>query len=228
MINYMNMITFKKVSNPFELEEVYKLRYKVYCEEWGFERIEDHPGEREADEFDEYSVHFIAQVGSQIIGTLRLILHSEKGFPAKKHCIIEKDLTFQDDGIAGEISRLAISKEYRKRAEDRALYDGIIPVVSEVPQAGQERRGRQDIVCGLYKELYLESKRRGLVCWYAVMAKGLYILLYRLGMVFRPIGPEVEYHGKRRPYMANIEEIEKEVARKRPEIFKNFTNGFLQ
>ena len=60
----MSMITFKKVSNLFELEEVYRLRYKVYCEEWGFERIENHPGERETDEFDEYSVHFIAQVGS--------------------------------------------------------------------------------------------------------------------------------------------------------------------
>ena len=41
--------------DPLQIE-VFKLRYKVYAEEWGFERKEDHPGEIEMDEYDDHSL----------------------------------------------------------------------------------------------------------------------------------------------------------------------------
>jgi hypothetical protein len=55
----------------------------------------------------------------------------------------------------------------------------------------------------------------GLKYWYAVMARGLFLLLKRRGIVFEPIGPEVEYHGLRRPYLGTIEDIK----RSNPELF---------
>jgi N-acyl amino acid synthase of PEP-CTERM/exosortase system len=48
-----------KVSDDDKLRTVYRLRYKVYCEEWGFERPEDYPDGLETDIFDKRSVSTI-------------------------------------------------------------------------------------------------------------------------------------------------------------------------
>ena len=70
--------------------------------------------------------------------------------------------------------------------------------------------------------MYVESKRIGLTHWYAVMAKGLFILLKRMGIIFKPIGPETDYHGLRTPYLGVIAEIEEEASRLNPELFNEF------
>lgn len=213
---------FRKVVDQTELEEVFRLRYKVYCDEWGFEKPEDHPGGLEFDSFDSSSKHFVSLDESwQIIGTVRIILNSEKGFPIEKHCKIDSDLAGLHRDKIGEISRLAVSKRFRKRVEDRFIYDGT-PELIQQQAAVHERRRRHEIVTGLYKCVYIESKKIGLTHWYAVMAKGLYILLKRLGILFEPIGPEIYYHGLRTPYLGSIATIENEVSRLNPELFKEF------
>jgi N-acyl amino acid synthase of PEP-CTERM/exosortase system len=213
---------FRKVVDKAELEEVFRLRYKVYCDEWGFEKAEDHPGGLEFDIFDSISRHFISLNETwQIIGTIRIILNSEKGFPIENHCSIDADLSNVNRDKIGEISRLAVSKEFRKRFEDRFIYDGT-PEYIQQQEATHERRRRHEIVTGLYKCLYGESKKIGLTHWYAVMAKGLYILLKRMGILFKPIGPEIYYHGLRTPYLGSIADIEEEVSRLHPELFKEF------
>ena len=213
---------FRKVVDKAELEEVFRLRYKVYCDEWGFEKAEDHPGGLEFDIFDSISRHFISlNETCQIIGTIRIILNSEKGFPIENHCSIDADLSNVNRDKIGEISRLAVSKEFRKRFEDRFIYDGT-PEYIQQQEATHERRRRHEIVTGLYKCLYAESKKSGLTHWYAVMAKGLYILLKRMGILFKPIGPEIYYHGLRTPYLGSIADIEEEVSRLHPELFKEF------
>ncbi len=213
---------FRKVVDKAELEEVFRLRYKVYCDEWGFEKAEDHPGGLEFDIFDSSSMHFISlNETGQIIGTIRIILNSEKGFPIENHCTIDADLSHLNRQKLGEISRLAVSKEFRKRFEDRFIYEGTQEYIQ--PQSvAHERRTRHEIVIGLYKCIYIESKRLGLTHWYAVMAKGLYILLKRMGIIFKPVGPEKFYHGLRTPYLGNIADIEAEVSRLHPELFKEF------
>lgn len=211
-------LKFRKISGPEELEDVFRLRYKVYCEEWGFEKPEDHPGAVERDEFDQHSIHFVA-ANEHIIGTVRIILNSDKGFPLMQHSRVDADLSSLDWAKVGEISRLAISKDYRRRTEDRFIYEGNgmepPPITVE-----NERRRQHAIVVGLYKSLYIESKKIGLTHWIGVMAKGLCLLLRRTGIAFVPIGPEVDYHGPRTPYLATIEEIEKEVARLNPALYK--------
>jgi N-acyl amino acid synthase of PEP-CTERM/exosortase system len=216
---------FKKANGEDEIRALYKLRYKSYCVEWGFERPEDHPDGLEYDEFDKYAVHFVStRNSSHLIGTIRLILNSEKGFPVERHCRIDEDLSRLDRDKIGEISRLAISKEYLRRADDNFIYDGRVEDEPEAMNISVERRKRHEIVCGLYKCVYQESKKRGLTHWYAAMGKGLYILLKRLGIVFSPIGPEVDYHGPRMPYIGCIEEIEREVARLNPELYEDYVS----
>ena len=207
------------------LQEIYRLRYKVYVEEWGFERKEDHPAGIEKDGFDEHAAHFaVRKIGEEpIIGTIRVIGYSEKGFPIEKHCKIETDLSLFDKTRIGEISRLAVSKEYRKRAADAVYTDGRVVEESIVDgmYAGN-RRMSNDIVLGLYKCIYQESIERGNQYILAVMARGLYLLLRRVGILFEPIGPEQNYHGLRAPYLGKIDTMLQELSQRNPALYAQF------
>lgn len=225
----MNLFEFRKISRDDPLiDEVYRLRYKVYCDEWGFEKPEDHPGGIEYDEFDKYSVHLVALTKDQgqLIGTMRLILASEMQFPIETHCIITSDLSKIPRNCIGEISRLAVSKDYRRRVGDRLLYDRGEMADEALKQIGDERRKNEfAIITGLYTCMYKESLALGLTHWYAVMAKGLTILLKRLSITFEQIGPEVDYHGIRTPYIGAINNIAKEVFRENPDFFTSYSTN---
>jgi N-acyl amino acid synthase of PEP-CTERM/exosortase system len=207
------------------LNEIYKLRYKVYVEEWGFENGADHPGEIEKDEYDEHSVHFVVKRKGEdrIIGTIRMINYSEKGFPIEKHCRIDADLSAYDKIRFGEISRLAVSKDYRKRATDSVYFDGKVVEDSAVDTMfSGARKMSNDIVLGLYKCIYQESLERGNQCILAVMAKGLYMLLKRVGILFEPIGPAQYYHGLRVPYLGKIDTMLHELVTRNPTLYEEF------
>lgn len=221
----MTRFFFRKIAldDPL-INEVYRLRYKVYCEEWGFEKPEDHPGGLETDEYDPHSIHLgaFSQENGDLIGTIRLILNSELGFPIEKHCSLTTDLSWLNKDKVAEISRLAVSKEYRKRAVDGLIYnDGEIR--TDQKEAAKEilekRKQEFFIIMGLYTCMYMESARLGLTHWYAVMAKGLRILLRRMSIQLSPIGPEVDYHGLRVPYLGVISDILKNVSEENAEFF---------
>ena len=112
--------------NRFEiLQDTYNLRYQVYINEWQFERPDDHPVGLEYDDYDAHSVHFYARCKreNKVIGTVRTILNSELGFPIERHfALIEMPQVVNRDTV-GEISRLAVSKEFRRRAIDNALFE---------------------------------------------------------------------------------------------------------
>ncbi len=249
----MSFIT-QQISEKDGLTEVYRLRYKVYVEEWLFEKPENHPGGLETDEFDKSSIHFATRDDSKrIIGTVRLILDSAAGFPIERHCPVNSETNGIPRDKIAEISRLAISKSYRRRTEDRYIYGpdeerrNFDEFNSYTYHSGnmnrwraedlykynlpnkrkyiEEKRVRHEIVVDLYKAVYRESKKLGITHWHAIMAKGLYILLRKFGITFRPIGEQVDYHGIRTPYLGDIKEIEHEVSIKNPELFKEFTRG---
>ena len=203
-------------ASTVQLHDIYKLRYQVYINEWRFERPEDHPSGKETDEYDKHSVHFYASTEDedQLTGTVRIILASELGFPIEKHFDVVDKLAGLSIGQIGEISRLAVSKEYRRRIVDRIIFgrqgiqsqkDGLYREVA----SNKRRKCEHEIVRGLYLSIYQESKARGLTHWYAVMARGLYIVLSRWGITFQQIGPEKDYHGVRAPYLVSIKDIEK-------------------
>lgn len=207
------------------INEVYGLRYKVYVEEWGFEKKEDHPGGIERDAFDEDSVHFIVRRKGeeQVIGTIRMITSSDKGFPIEKHCSLDVNLSDYNRSRIGEISRLAVSKEYRKRVTDKVYFDGKTVDENAISNMySGNRKMSNDIVLGLYKCIYLESLARGNEFLLAVMAKGLYSLLRRVGILFEPIGPEQHYHGLRTPYLGRINSMLAELVERNPVLHSQF------
>ena len=224
------MFYYQKILRSDErINDVYMLRYKVYCDEWGFESPEDHPGGVEIDEFDECSSHFavIRKDNDEMIGTTRIIFCSDKGFPLEGHAELDKG-TFSgmDRNLIGEVSRLAVSKDYRRRYVDKGMFEFKEYNQDYEKQTTMERRKLdQEIVLNLYSCICKECMEREMTHLIAVMADGLYLLLKRIGIIFTKIGPSVDYHGPRTPYICCIDTTMKNLQRKRPEIYERFISA---
>jgi len=192
-------IRFQRVdsSDKTLLEFAYRLRFVVYCVESGFEDPDWYPAGLERDEYDQHSIHFVALNNTGIIGTVRLILNGEAGFPMERHCRVNpRAKKFPRHQIA-EISRLAVFRMWRCPA----------------------------VTLGLMREVYRESKRLGIRFWYAAMEPKLARLLKKYHLRFNQVGPLVDYHGQRIPFIGNIEEIESYASAHDPNRFQYFAEG---
>ena len=219
--------TYRRVDSPDVLDKVFRLRYQVYCKECGFLKEEDCHEGIERDRYDPYSVHFVAEDAVGIVGTVRLVMDSPVGFPFEAHC--KGNLTLNTHDLPrkeyAEISRLVISRHYRRRAGGGLFYaldfhdDASASDLSDIDKCVVT-----PITFGIYREMYRECKRRGITHWFAIMEISLWKLLCMHGFAFRPIGEEFNLYGKVRPYMANIAELEKALYLKSPK----FAETFLQ
>ena len=196
-----DVMVIKKIDSVEELQDVYRLRYKVYCLERQYEKSEDHPSGLEMDEFDPYSVHFICYEESVPVGTVRLILPNPVGFPIESHCNISVREKCGVAGKAAEISRLAVSCELSRRFS--------IP--------------KSHVTFGLIKELSHTAKQMRIDFLFAAMGNGLNRLLDSYGISFSKAGGPVDYHGMRTPYFAYFGELEEKLQCKRRDIFEIFS-----
>lgn len=208
----MKYFHYRKIPlNDKRMTDVYRLRYKVYCLECGYEDPCDYQNHIEMDEYDAHAVHFAATevTTDRMIGTARIILSTDQNFPMLRYFDIDqKRLAPFDMEHVGEISRLAISKDYRRRAADKMIFQGkrVIDLENERERRNWRLYYENDLVAGLYHHLYAESINLGLTHLYAIMSDGLYSLLQRWGLIWHPIGEPQNHHGVRRPYIASIEE----------------------
>lgn len=156
---------FKLAETQQEKEEIYRLRYRVYCLEKDWLSKADYPDEKEIDEFDDCSAHFIAKDSlGNITGTVRLILHSQQGFQITRY--FEIDLP--NGGLnCSEFSRLAINNGKRNNK----------------------------IELGLYRETFQYCQNKGITHSYAVVERKLFSSLRRLGFLFEQIGEPRYYFG---------------------------------
>jgi len=217
---------FKMVDYEEMMDEIYRLRYHVYGEECGFIKEEDCPDGLEKDQYDPYSLHFVAKDSQGIIGTARLILDNPMGFPMEKKC--KGHLSFNTSALkreeVAEISRLVIAKRYRRRRDD-GLYYGKDYGDAQVNSSGDIIKRIKPMAFGLYREMYQACKRQGVNYWFALMEKALWVLLRMHYFTFQPIGEEVNFYGSVKPYLCTIGDVEKLVAQKSPKLFKYFIDG---
>lgn len=219
--------TFKKIVSPEELLESYKLRFQVYCRERHFIRESDYPDGVETDGFDKYSLHFGAfDREGALVGAVRLILPYCAQFPIEEHCLslnIDKNLIKRPE--CAEVSRLTISKLFRRRADDGLYYGPQISDQQVKDKGTIFMRRVRPMAFGLYRAMYQESKRIGVRHWYALMEKSLWLLLKIHGFVFTPIGQEVDFYGMVMPYIVGLSDLEKNVHAKFPQFFAYFMEG---
>lgn len=105
------------------LTGIYKLRYKVFCQEWDFEKPENHPEGIVTDTYDKDAIHLAVKDDSdKIVGAVMLILDSPEGYPIEKYCDLEINTDDLPRKSLAEISRLVIHRNFRRRAEDKYIY----------------------------------------------------------------------------------------------------------
>ena len=232
---------FSVINNPTRLSESFGLRYEVYCKEREFLLPESYPSKLEIDSYDNHAIHIGgSNQDGLMIGTVRLVLPSSIGFPLFEHCELFPEYQHLGDKksqqTAAEISRLAISKLYRRRQNDglygleyRSDFENLdsseIKPNSRLPEGARDRRNKPEIILGLYKTMYQASKRQGITHWFVAMEKTLLRLLHRFNVDFNPIGPELDYYGPVSPYIAVVAEIEEHVYRHNPAMFEDFMAG---
>jgi len=210
------------------LDEVYRLRYQVYCVENPFEDPSANPDGLERDAFDERGVHcLLLHKRSRLwAGAVRLILPNRED---PGHSFALQDVC-SDPAIAdperfpllqmAEVSRFCISKEFRKRQGD-----WLYPQSNEPGEVEDERRVVPNMTLGLIEGLVQMSVENGVRYWCAVMERPLLRLLARLGIHFEDIGPLVDYHGRRQPCFLHIETMLAQVREERPDVWEILTDG---
>jgi phenylacetate-CoA ligase len=199
---------------PELLEKSYRLRYHVYCLERRFLRAEDYPQGLETDEFDRHSIHVgVVDTRGELAGTARIVKASELGLPLFRHCTTfpHQAAIDQTNPRIVEIGRLAVSRSYRRRADDESY--GVTnpsPIGGSASnQRAEKRRGREDVFLTIVKGLYQATKRIEVTHWLVGMEKSLHHLAARHGLPFRLIGPESDYLGLVAPYQLDLEEFDR-------------------
>lgn len=211
------------------VDQVHRLRYQVYCIENSFEDPNIHPNGVERDEYDSRSVHSLLadRASGAVAGTVRLILPApkpEQSFPIQGIC---KSPLLSDPkmfyvGKAAEISRFCISKGFRQQIRDSQ---------SSGEEASDSQGSAIDkqllmpcITLGLMKAIVQMSAENGVTDWFAVMEPSLLRLLTRFGIYFKPIGPLVDYHGKRQPCYQNVEQLLERIRIERKDVWDVITD----
>lgn len=213
-------------SGPLK-EEVFKLRYLVYCIETGFESPDEFPDGLESDEYDDASEHYLVRhlQSGEYAATTRLILpdqnHPERLFPIEQHCAIERqDIIAKIPRLAlGEVSRFCVSKSFKRRKGEQGSITGISENYRN-SFSEQERRSFPHITLALIACLLKISQKHHISFWYAVMEPALIRFLRQLGIYFIPAGPLIDYHGNRQPCVIEVAALLDGTRQKNPEAFE--------
>ncbi len=201
------------------MNQIYRLRYEVYCNECHFLDPAQYSDGLEMDEYDPCSGHFAAfNHDGEIVGTVRLVQPVEHLlYPFESHCTVFDDFRFPERAQAGEISRLVVKKTYRRRRGD--TLEGVSsdfvhgPSSSPSPRYREQRGNSPLLLLGMYKEMYKYSRRNGIRFWYAAMERSLARSLDKMGFKFVPIGPATDYYGPVTPHIVDLEELNERLQR---------------
>jgi N-acyl amino acid synthase of PEP-CTERM/exosortase system len=192
-------------TTPEQMAMVYRIRYRVYCEEFGYENSDSFPDELESDEFDGHSVHTLVthKLTGMPAACVRVVgVDSKTLMPMEKYCqsSIDQDLFLSgasDRAKICEFSRLAVDGAFRRRAGENATRFGEI---TSMDITKQELRTFSLIAVATFLSAFAVSDLIGRTNAFAMMEPFLPRLLKRSGVVVNKVGEDVDYHGMRAPY----------------------------
>lgn len=195
--------------------EVYRLRHDVFCQEFGYGM--DNDGTLEADAYDPQSIHCLLRHRPTGLNTgcLRLVmpLAGGGGLPFENFGLRYVDRKLFDwrqidSRQCCEISRLAVTSNFRRRSGERNTVDGI----TEIRAAEDFSGGRFPyIAVSLYQAAMALILQRQYRWVFMVVEPRLQRHLHRFGVQVHQISPTFEYYGKRAVYMTTGDEVQSEV-----------------
>jgi N-acyl amino acid synthase of PEP-CTERM/exosortase system len=200
-----------KADTPGLLDQVYRLRYQVYCVENAFEDPAEHCDGRETDEYDERSAHILLvhRDSGAAIGTARVILprHGDGLGPLPMQQVLapgdRRALERLPLRRTAEISRFAVGKDLRCLWRHKPSHRAAFADLSRELQASEKLLMRY-ITFGLLRGILDICMEHAILYLAAVMEPALIRALARFGLDFEPVGGRVDYHGIRQPCIARL------------------------
>jgi N-acyl amino acid synthase of PEP-CTERM/exosortase system len=191
------------------VEEVYRVRHQVYCEELGFEAIR--PDAQECDEYDGHAIHLLLRTAGEgaPVGCARLLrpvpTNPATPLPFEKFCAASLDRSIVDPSrlprrTVAEISRLAVTSKFRRRKGEAQQ-----PAPLSADDFGTERNPRFPyILVSLYLGIIAMADIHGVESLFMLTEPRLAGHFATLGMAVRQIGTLIEHRGLRVPSMVSV------------------------
>lgn len=190
----------------------YQTRYKVFCEQTGFEDPENFPDGAERDEYDGAAVQFVMwdRMQQRMMGAMRLIDAKRTPLPCENIC---RGSLFELDAVRErtvEFSRLAILRDHQRverRGDTCDQSPSPIDMAESEPVYMAEEKN-EALLRLLWASFEWGEKNDVDYCYFIVTAP-LARMLKRFGIPLTILGTEVKHRGVRHPYRYNIHEAKK-------------------
>jgi len=190
-------------------DEVYRIRFQVYCQDMHFEPEEAFPDRREVDAFDAQSRHCLLRhrPSGHFAGCVRVVLNRPgdpaSQLPFERYCPHSLDRKRLDPNRLprhklAEASRLAVLPDFRRRVDEANTMQGVGARVDYL--SPDERRVFPHIALGLYLAAAAISLQENLDTVVVMMEPRLARHLRYFGINFQPCGDVIDYHGPRGPF----------------------------
>ena len=232
---FNSVFNVQLATSPDVINEVYELRYQVYCIDRPFEDPNCFADKREHDAYDLRSAHALIRhkMTGDSVATVRLVMTGDNpeqaDFPMEDPCIHRMGQQARD-AFAGarreqiaEISRMAVSREFRRRLNEDESSSGTNDFVC-YSDSENGKRAMPYISLGLFAAILQMSVRHNITHWMAVMEPAQLRLLKRFGVEFDHVGPVMEYHGRRRPAFTEAASLIDGIKKRRPEVWSLITD----
>jgi len=198
-------------TTPEQMAKVYRIRYRVYCEEFGYEEADAFPDDQECDEFDAHSIHCLVmhKLTGLPAACVRVVnVDPYTQMPMEKYCqdSLDPELFGQyavNRSTICEFSRLAVDGAFRRRAGEQATRFGEI---SSMDCTKRELRTFSLIAIATFVSAFAVSEHIGRTNAFAMMEPFLPRLLKRSGVVVSRVGGDIDYHGMRAPYFITTQD----------------------
>jgi N-acyl amino acid synthase of PEP-CTERM/exosortase system len=191
----------------------FRVRYRVYCLEFGYEPKDRFPNGQESDDFDETSLQALVvhRASGEAAACVRLVpAVTEQGsrlLPFEKNCQHYLDRERIDAlevprATVCEISRLAVDRSFRRRRGEELTRFG---AAHDQEFTREEQRTLPLIAVSAYLAATAMTDLTGRRNVFAMMETFLPRLMSRVGIHFEKVGDEIDYHGLRAPYFIRTE-----------------------
>ena len=206
--NYFEVMA---ADTPELLQEVFHLRYQMYCVEKRFDGLLYADG-LEQDDYDDYSSHVLVRhiSSGNFMGTVRLIrtdlMGSDKQLPIEKYACIDPVIFSHQNqrSHTAAISRFVIDSRFARRNSERRNMN--TRKVTENAVA-RDRRSAFPLALLLVAGIVRISVKCNIRSWLSIMGPALNRHLGCSGLDFIIAGPEIDYYGLRYPYYVDLDDV---------------------
>jgi N-acyl amino acid synthase of PEP-CTERM/exosortase system len=203
--NFLQYFAVELATTGELLREAYRLRYRVYCDEFKYEPADAFPDEAEHDEFDPHSLQclIVHRPTGRTAGCARLVnVSSKRDMPLERFCMDSvydeyRQIMSRDREKVCEFSRLAVDGVFRRRPSEDTDRFGAEHFLNATPN---EKRTYPLIAVAALLSGFALADLIGRPHIFAMMEPFLPRLMKRSGILVETAGEPMEYHGTRAAY----------------------------